>query len=78
MADCYEGLAFFEGQEKHDDALKNLKKALEIRESNFEKFIQMGATHAAISIIYLNKAEFEKANIHDKKGREILSYKRYL
>ena len=42
LADCYEGLALsLEGLEKHDDALKNLKKHLKSEKVILEKFIQM-------------------------------------
>jgi hypothetical protein len=62
------------GQEKLEEALSLLKKALSTRVEKLGlEHTDVGATHAAMAIIFLNQADFESANKHDKEARKILS-----
>ena len=63
-----------EGQEKHEEALELLRAALDTREGKWgESHTDVGATYAALTVIYLNQAKFEEANKYDEKARKILS-----
>jgi tetratricopeptide (TPR) repeat protein len=63
-----------EGQGKHEEALEQLQSALTIRIDKWgEMHTDVGATYAAMTIIYLNQGEFEKANKWDEKARTILT-----
>ncbi len=75
LADCLEGLALsLEGLGKHEEALEKLKESLKIRTEKLGvKHTDVGATHAAMAIVFLNQADFDQANKHDQKARDILS-----